>query len=411
MNECSQSVAEAYKFAPEMFYGHQVCQIIREDIDINSIVSLDQIDQVINDTIANCVLMLMSLFICIILMEQEYLYWIESEISVRNVSTIAILLHIIATELFLQAPAYVSIIGSNIEFMFDRLENYSKNIHLEEILGIGIIGYIGISIFGAVAFNLSLFVKVIMVLKLKKKAKIHENLTTLLDASLVVISFIFIIRHEYWIMTYFSRYIGMSIFIPQIVINLMLENTVETPKLPVIVWSLTIFTNMYDSFQYYYINSNANVEITALDLFFFIRDISVLLVLYFQSAQTTIHNHSEHANNIPATLDTNIEQDQVFNTASISECAVNITHTEQDECDEKYETEESVKSLNELDELFTNTDLMWSIKTNYLLSSPNNYARTNTNGCTLTDCPSLIKMQGILTKYHRYIQDTSHTQS
>eukprot|EP01084_Bolivina_argentea_P090755 163456_1 len=297
--------------APEMLTSYQILQGFTMTLagggNLNSINSLDEIQNWLTKSLIINVAGVIAIMLSLISFYADFKYWTSSTLTMKNVCCAAILIYSIIPLIYAQKPAYVTMsdnldnsifkepqstntLNSNAEDDFDELyKDFNK--HFGHILAIGrqadfsgivmafivMIPMLLITVFVSVIFPI---LKAIKSFKLKHEEGVKNDVVAVFEGLLVIVGCV-VIGCKDELMCYFCRYVGMAIFIPQILINYCLGDSMDAiPKLPLIVWCSAIADQTITVVMFYY--NEKDMEITTFDIVYWIRDVVILIILHFQ---------------------------------------------------------------------------------------------------------------------------------
>ena len=254
---------------------------------------------------ATTVLGLLALFF-------DYKYWTKSTLTMRNICCAAILIHFVTPLLIGQQSAYDTYTGDFIaiadnnatqitleqqdQYFADlqaQYEQYLRTLRPEELVGVVFGGILGIFIglISCAVYIVFPMAKAVKCFKLKKEEGVDNDMVALFEV-IIVMTICGIIGYDYGLMQYFLKYVGMGIFIPQIIINCCLDNKQTTPKLPLVVYLCLILDGTCASIMNY--NISEEFEITINDVIFWCRDVVILTILFCQYKLNGVKTESMH---------------------------------------------------------------------------------------------------------------------
>lgn len=276
------------------------------------VTSKDQLDEQFNMVRIMMIFMATTTILGLLALMYDYKYWTKSTLTMRNICCAAILVHFVTPLLIGQRSAYDTYTGEimaisdnnatqmtfeqQMEQYLDvqkQYDEYLQTLAPGELFGFVFGGILSmfIGLVGCAVYVLFPMAKAVKCFKLKKEEGVDNDIVALFEV-IIVIVICGIVGYDYEIMQYFLKYVGMGIFIPQIIINCCLDNDQMTPKLPLVVYLCLILDGTFASIMNY--NIDDKFEITMYDMMFWCRDILVLMILFVQHKCNSVQTERAH---------------------------------------------------------------------------------------------------------------------
>eukprot|EP01084_Bolivina_argentea_P308011 532476_1 len=303
----SNLTVDYQRHAPEMFSAYQLIKSLNLSIDLNSVLSLDELTEVYLEAILIWISWLFTSIIGLLALREDIKYWTDKNLTMKNICATAILIYCIVPVVQVQYGVYASYTGSNdinivtitqsqesqiSQQQLDTNEwmNYQKQFEQywnssspEQVFGIWIAVICGIFV-GIVGLGFYIVLPIFKAGKcfiLKRKEGVRNDMVAVSEL-LLVCGISAVVIHDYTLLRYFLKYIGMTIFIPQVFVNYYLDEEYGVPKLPLFVLLLQFLDDSIQSLFSNYSYMDKHCEMTKMDVCFWCRDATILLILYLQ---------------------------------------------------------------------------------------------------------------------------------